>query len=224
MRIPSLEKAVFLRRLNRFVGEVEIGDRRNLVHITNTGRLENLLFKGSIVNLEPIKGKLKYRLFSVEDGKDIVVVDSFIGEKLLEEELKSGREFPFVGKVKSWRKAPYILGTRLDFLIEGERGIFAVEQKSSTLLIGDTAYFPDAPTQRGYRQLVALFETEKLGFTPMLVMIIKHPRALKFSFAHHIDEKFSHKAEEFIQKFPFLLYKLLIKGKELTLSFFQPTS
>jgi sugar fermentation stimulation protein A len=221
LRIPPLKKAIFLNRLNRFVGEVEIEGRRELVHIPNTGRLDRLLIKGNIVNFQPIQGKLGYRLFSVEDREDVVVVDSFIGEKLLMEEWEKGDIFPIIGRIKRWKRAPLIQGTRLDFLVEGEKGIYLIEQKSSTLLIGETAYFPDAPTDRGYRQLLALFEGEKLGFIPMLIMIIKHPKAAKFSFARHIDERFSNKAEEFIDKFPFLIYKLIIEGHELTLSPFE---
>ena len=222
MRIPPLKKAIFLNRLNRFVGEVEIEGRKELVHIPNTGRLDRLLIKGNIVNLQSIKGNLRYRLFSVEDGEDVVVVDSFIGEKLLIEEWEKGGVFPIIGKIMRWKRAPIIQGMRLDFLIEGEKGIYIIEQKSSTLLIGETAYFPDAPTDRGYRQLLALFEGDKLGFIPMLIMVIKHPKARNFSFAHHIDERFSSKAEEFTNNFPFLIFKLTIKEDELTLSPFEP--
>ncbi|MBC7328826.1 DNA/RNA nuclease SfsA [bacterium] len=224
MRIPPLKKAIFLHRLNRFVGEVEVEGRKELVHIPNTGRLDRLLIKGNIVNLQPIQGKLRYRLFSVEDGGDVVVVDSFIGEKLLTEEWEKRGVFPIIGRIKRWKRAPIIQGMRLDFLVEGENGFYIIEQKSSTLLIGETAYFPDAPTDRGYRQLLALFEGERLGFIPMFIMVIKHPKATKFSFAHHIDERFSSKAEEFVRAFPFLLFKLVIKEEELSLVPFLPAS
>lgn len=222
MRLPELEKGIFIRRLNRFVGRVEIGGKRELVHIANTGRLEKLLRRGNIAYLLPINGRLRYRLFAVEDQGDMVVVDSFIGERLLEEEWRKGGDFPFMGKVKSWKKAPRFKDVQLDYLVEAEKGVFLIEQKSSTLLEGDIAYFPDAPTQRGYRQLLALEEAESEGFTPMLIMILKHPRAKKFSFAWHIDEKFSRKAEEFVVKHPFVELQLMVRGEEIYLLPFSP--
>ncbi len=222
MRLPHLEKGIFLRRLNRFVGEVEVEGRRELAHIANTGRLSNLLIEGNIAYLLPVNRKLGYRLFGIEDRGYMVVVDSFVGERLLEEEWRKGGGFPFMGRVKSWTRAPIwktgnAKGVRLDYMVEAERGVFLVEQKSSTLLEGDTSYFPDAPTKRGYHQLLALFEAESRGFIPMLIMIIKHPLARSFSFAHHIDEKFSRKAEEFARKYPFWKLKLVIEGEELYL-------
>jgi len=219
MRLPKLEKGIFLRRLNRFVGEVDREGKKELVHIANTGRLEKLLIEGNIAYLLPlINRKLRYRLFAVEDRGHIVVVDSFIGERLLEEEWKRGEDFPFMGRVKSWRRAPRFEGMQLDYLVEADKGVFLIEQKSSTLLEGDTAYFPDAPTQRGYRQLLALSRAEAKGFIPMLIMVIKHPLAQRFSFAHHIDEKFSQMAEEFVGRYPFLKLKLLLEEEELLLS------
>ena len=38
--------AVFLRRLNRFVAEVEAGGKTERVHVKNTGRLGELLLPG----------------------------------------------------------------------------------------------------------------------------------------------------------------------------------
>ncbi|MBC7326791.1 DNA/RNA nuclease SfsA [bacterium] len=218
MRLPHLIKGVFLRRLNRFVGQVEVEGKGELVHIANTGRLERLLLPGNPSYLLPIQGKLKYRLFAIEDAGDFVVVDSFIGEKLLEEMWESGREFPYIGRIRRWKKAPSFRGIRLDYFVEGENGVFLVEQKSSTLLEGEVAYFPDAPTDRGFRQLLALFEAESSGFIPMLIMVIKHPRARFFSFAHHIDERFSKLADDFVKKYPFLKLKLRLEEGKLWLS------
>jgi len=220
MRLPNLLKGKFLRRVNRFVGEVEVQGKRELVHIANTGRLDRLLIKGNTAYLLPINSRLRYRLFAIEDRGHMVVVDSFIGERLLEEEWEKGDKFPLMGKVRSWRKAPKFRGVQLDYLVEAEKGIFLVEQKSSTLLEGETAYFPDAPTERGYRQLLALLSAEEEGYIPMLIMVIKHPLARSFSFAHHIDERFSKMAEEFIEKYPFLKLKLSLEKDELTLSLF----
>jgi sugar fermentation stimulation protein A len=46
MKFPELIPAKFLRRLNRFVGEVSIEGKRVFAHIRNTGRLTELLKPG----------------------------------------------------------------------------------------------------------------------------------------------------------------------------------
>ena len=38
MRYKETEKAVFLKRPNRFIAEVEIQGKRETVHVKNTGR------------------------------------------------------------------------------------------------------------------------------------------------------------------------------------------
>lgn len=178
------------------------------------------MVEGKNAYLLPINRKMHYKLFAIEDKGEMVVVDSFIGEKLLVEKWNNGETFPYIGKVKGWQKAPKFKGMQLDYLVYGENGVFLIEQKSSTLLEGEIAYFPDAPTKRGYLQLTALLEAEKEGFTPMLIMIIKHPLARSFSFAHHIDARFSELAEEFVQKHPFLKLKLVWEEGQLSLTSF----
>ncbi len=244
MKLPPLEEAIFLERVGRFLGKVELGvlpsaneikGKEILVHIPNSGRLPYLLKKGNIVYLRKNKGRTEWSVFSVKIGESVslplvgrharsplaseqmVIVDSFVGEKLFEEELRKGKPLPFIGKLIEWRKAPRFRGVTFDFLIIGESGRFLVEQKSSTLLEGETAYFPDAPTERGYRQLVTLKQAVQERFTPLLIMIVKHPRAKRFSFAHHIDPRFAEEAEHFVRDFPFLCFKIAQQGSDLSL-------
>ena len=47
MKYENIREAVFLRRLNRFVAEVEIDGRQERVHVKNTGRCRELLIPGS---------------------------------------------------------------------------------------------------------------------------------------------------------------------------------
>ncbi len=60
--------AVFLRRLNRFVAEVEAGGKTERVHVKNTGRLGELLLPGAKVTLQKADApgrKTAYDLISV---------------------------------------------------------------------------------------------------------------------------------------------------------------
>ena len=52
MKYKETEKAVFLKRPNRFIAEVEIQGKRETVHVKNTGRCKELLIPGTEVILE----------------------------------------------------------------------------------------------------------------------------------------------------------------------------
>ncbi len=51
MRYSSIREAAFIRRLNRFVAEVELDGRIERVHVKNTGRCAELLVPGYRVYL-----------------------------------------------------------------------------------------------------------------------------------------------------------------------------
>ena len=57
MKYENIREAVFLRRLNRFVAEVEIDGRQERVHVKNTGRCRELLIPGSQIWLTKPGGK-----------------------------------------------------------------------------------------------------------------------------------------------------------------------
>ena len=46
LKYSNIIKTQFLSRFNRFIAEVEIGGRRDTVHVKNTGRCRELLIPG----------------------------------------------------------------------------------------------------------------------------------------------------------------------------------
>ena len=46
MIYDNIARAKFIRRPNRFIAEVEIGGRKETVHVKNTGRCKELLLPG----------------------------------------------------------------------------------------------------------------------------------------------------------------------------------
>ena len=52
MKYENITKAKFIKRLNRFVAEVEIEGEKVLCHVKNTGRCRELLVEGATVWLE----------------------------------------------------------------------------------------------------------------------------------------------------------------------------
>ena len=46
MKYDNITRAVFLKRSNRFIAEVDIDGHREVVHVKNTGRCKELLIPG----------------------------------------------------------------------------------------------------------------------------------------------------------------------------------
>ena len=72
MKYENITRAVFIKRPNRFIAEVDIEGRREIVHVKNTGRCRELLIPGCEVWLTapgtPGR-KTKYDLVAVKkDG------------------------------------------------------------------------------------------------------------------------------------------------------------
>ena len=97
MRYKETEKAVFLKRPNRFIAEVEIQGKRETVHVKNTGRCKELLIPGTEVILEKSGNpnrKTKYDLICVNKQGRLINMDSQIPNKAAEEWIRKGALFP----------------------------------------------------------------------------------------------------------------------------------
>ena len=86
MKYENITRGVFLKRPNRFIAEVEIGGKRETVHIKNTGRCRELLIPGSEVWLTapgtPGR-KTKYDLVAVRKETGVLFnIDSQAANKV----------------------------------------------------------------------------------------------------------------------------------------------
>ena len=75
MKYDNITKAIFINRPNRFIAEVEVEGRREVVHVKNTGRCRELLVPGCEVWLtEPgTPGrKTKYDLIAVRKSTGVI--------------------------------------------------------------------------------------------------------------------------------------------------------
>lgn len=69
MKYNHVVRGSFIRRVNRFIAEVIIGDEPERVHVKNTGRLKELLVEGAEIALELSQNpnrKTKYSLIAVK--------------------------------------------------------------------------------------------------------------------------------------------------------------
>jgi sugar fermentation stimulation protein A len=158
----------FIRRLNRFAALVEVGGRRALAHVANSGRLGELLVPGRRVYLrrrDREGRRCPYDLALVRLGKTLVSADARLPNALVAEALRAGRIAPLRGfgparaEVRHGR-------SRLDFVLEAGGARCLVEAKSVTLVERGVALFPDAPTSRGRRHLEALARAVRRGPGP----------------------------------------------------------
>lgn len=175
MNYDQVVHGTFLRRLNRFVAEAEIGGRVETVHVKNTGRLKELLVPGATVSLEISPNaarKTRHSLIAVKKGKGWVNIDSQVPNDVVQEAILGGsvRE---LARVDVLKREAHRGDSRFDFYFEsGEKRGF-VEVKGVTLEKGGTAMFPDAPTVRGTKHVLELAKAAEEGYAAMVLFLIQ---------------------------------------------------
>jgi len=158
-----LTRCRFLYRVNRFIARCDLAGEEVTVHVKNTGRLGELLVPGTDCWLEagsnPAR-KTAWDLVAVESRGYVVNIDSQAPNKIVREWIESGG----LGEVQQLRGEVTHGDSRFDFAFmrDGQPGL--MEVKGVTLFDeAGTAYFPDAPTQRGARHLLGLARAAQSG-------------------------------------------------------------
>ena len=175
MKYSNITHATFLKRPNRFIAEVELDGRKEIVHVKNTGRCRELLVPGCEVWLTapgtPGR-KTKYDLAAVRKDTGVIFnIDSQAPNKVAKE---------WLHKLDYSKVIPeYICGdSRIDFYMEkpdkdGRIQRFLMEVKGCTLEIDGVGYFPDAPTERGVKHIRELIKAKKEDYHSMLAFVIQ---------------------------------------------------
>ena len=170
MKYDNITRAVFLKRPNRFIAEVDIDGHREVVHVKNTGRCKELLIPGCEVWLTAPgtpNRKTKYDLVVVRKDNGILFnIDSQAPNKVVKEWL-DGQNYD--------RIIPeYTYGdSRIDFYMELGDDRYLLEVKGCTLEVDGIGYFPDAPTERGVKHLHELAAAVNKGYKAMLAFVIQ---------------------------------------------------
>ena len=170
MKYDNITRAVFLKRPNRFIAEVNIDGHREVVHVKNTGRCKELLIPGCEVWLTapgtPDR-KTKYDLVAVRKDNGILFnIDSQAPNKVVKEWLDVQNYDRIVPE--------YTYGdSRIDFDMERGDEHYLMEVKGCTLEVGGIGYFPDAPTERGVKHLHELAAAVNKGYKAMLAFVIQ---------------------------------------------------
>ena len=166
----NITKAKFINRPNRFIAEVEIDGRKEIVHVKNTGRCRELLVPGCEVWLTapgtPGR-KTKYDLVAVRKTNGILFnIDSQAPNKVVKEWLAT-QEYDVVIPEYSYGDS------RIDFYMERGEQKYLMEVKGCTLEIDGVGYFPDAPTERGVKHIRELIKAKEAGYNAILAFVIQ---------------------------------------------------
>ena len=170
MRYGKVVPAVFIDRPNRFIAHVELGGRRETVHVKNTGRCRELLLPGAEVWLTApgTEGrKTKFDLVTVRKENGMLVnIDSQAPNAVVREWLERQGYDVIVPE--------YSYGdSRIDFYLERGMEKTLMEVKGCTLEIDGIGYFPDAPTDRGVKHLRELANAVKNGYRTVIAFAIQ---------------------------------------------------
>ena len=170
MKYDNITRAVFLKRPNRFIAEVDIDGHREVVHVKNTGRCKELLIPGCEVWLTapgtPDR-KTKYDLVAVRKDNGILFnIDSQAPNKVVKEWLDR-RNYDRIVPEYTYGKS------RIDFYMERGDEHYLMEVKGCTLEFDGIGYFPDAPTERGVKHLRELAAAVNEGYKAVLGFVIQ---------------------------------------------------
>ncbi len=205
MRYKKTVEGRFIERPNRFVAYVDIGGKKEVVHVKNTGRCKELLLNGSRVVLcesDNLERKTKYDLISIEkmcqDGQcRLINIDSQAPNQVAFEWIEKSGLFSQNASVR--REVKYG-NSRFDLYIEdGNRKAF-MEVKGVTLEFDGKAKFPDAPTERGVKHLLELEKCLNDGFEAYILFVIQMKGVVSFSPNDEMHKEFGETLRRVSQK------------------------
>ena len=157
MRLPEFRQpAVLIRRYQRFLADVRLAGGQILtVHCPNSGSMLGCSTPGSpvIISRSDNRGrKYPWTLEMVQEQGVWIGVHTGRTNGLVREALENGVIDDFGGVVAITPEVVVSARSRLDFLIETDRGQVYVEVKNCSLAEHRTALFPDAVTTRGAKK------------------------------------------------------------------------
>ena len=194
----ELLEAVFIRRENRFRAEVALNGTTVKIHVPNSGRMQELLVPGAHVWVQPAaknenrktERKTAYTLLLVQQGERYVCLNAHLANEIAAFWLSHDVLPEFAGCTNIERERT-IGKSRMDFRLQRSNKTCYVEVKSVNLLVGDTACFPDAPTERGTKHLQELIQCKAQGLDAAVLFIVMGNAAKQFAPNVETDPNFA---------------------------------
>ena len=194
MEYNKIIEGIFLKRPNRFIAQVIIDGKEEMVHVKNTGRCRELLVPNAEVILEDcshnLNRKTKYSLISVWKGDMLVNMDSQAPNKVVFEGISDG-------KIKSFKYCTHLKkevtfgNSRFDIYFGTENSKGFIEVKGVTLENNGISMFPDAPTERGTKHVLEMIEAVGQGYKGVIFFLVQMKGPEVFKLNWKMDKAFS---------------------------------
>ncbi|MGB9837216.1 DNA/RNA nuclease SfsA [Methanothermobacter sp.] len=193
---------MYLERPNRFTMVVDVGGEKRLAHLKDPGRLRELLIPGNQVIVRKASGKerkTEFDVIALRRGDEWVLVNSGFHSAIAASIIESDRVDEFRGFTVKKREYPFGR-SRIDFLLSSGAEEMLVEVKGCTLVKGEVALFPDAPTLRGRRHVGELASALSMGYKSSVLFLVFGENARSFSPNIEMDPEFSYALKEANEK------------------------
>lgn len=192
MLLPTIcQTGVLRQRYQRFLADVLLEDGQTLtVHCPNSGSMRDCSTPGSPVLIshsdKPTR-KYAWTLEMVQAGGVWIGVHTGRTNYLVREGLENGIIDDF-GTVRALTPEVKVsVGSRLDFLLETDRGRVYLEVKNCSLAENGVALFPDAVTARGTKHLHELVRLAEAGCGAAVLFCVQRSDARQCAPAARID-------------------------------------
>ena len=189
----KLLKGTFIRRLNRFLAEIELNNERVLSHLSNSGRMLTVLSpkcEAYVREESSSNRKTRYTMFAVKREGIPIIVDARFANKLTKLLIEKSL-FPPLRKYRILKENVLKNSSKIDFLLGRNGQRFYLEVKSVSYVVDEVAMFPDAPTSRGRKHIKTLIKCVEEGFNAGILFTVQRPDAKKLRPCREIDPKFS---------------------------------
>ena len=133
--------------------------------------------------------KTAYRLFSIQaDANFSTIIDTNIQMRAFEKALEIG-VIPWLENCKCIKRNIRLGKSVIDYLVKCNKREIYLEVKSAIMKKGIFAMYPDAPSNRGRRHIVALKDALDNGKDAMIVFISSLQNVEAFTPNKEIDQK-----------------------------------
>lgn len=221
MTYSNIVEGRFVKRLNRFIAEVEIDGLVQKVHVKNTGRCAELFIEGATVFLEESDNpnrKTKYSLINIYKGDMLINLDSQVPNQVVYEALLAGQIEEIQNVTYAKREVTYGK-SRFDIYYETETTKGFIEVKGVTLEVDGLAMFPDAPTERGSKHILELTKGLEEGYKNYVCFLVQIDGVVLFRPHHERDMALAENLYAGIEKgLGFLSYNSLVTRDSIELN------
>lgn len=193
VKYQNIYEGIFLDRPNRFIANVLINEKKEKVHVKNTGRCKEILVKGTKIYLEKSNNpnrKTRYSLISAYKKNKLINIDSQVPNQVVFEAIEAN-EIKELKNVDILKREVTFENSRFDIYFEKNNEKGFVEVKGVTLESNGLSLFPDAPTKRGTKHIKEMIKAIEKGYKGYIFFLVQIKGIKKFTPNTIMDKNFS---------------------------------